>query len=322
MTRMVHLKKCLDKMIKLLEAYMDLVNTCMVDFIVKDMFTILPHNVQSELLSLSDLQLVTLTSLLFTEMNNSDIDINSNLVSVLSKLRECRMENLDIVSEISDDDLDNIKGLEYWDKIMAAKKTHEVDEMSKLVFQQVKKNNIQSLVDLGSGKAYLSQVLTSLYKVPVLAIDGKETNTKGAQNREKKLKSKWGGLATRAAERADGELASNRKTRTKTDYLRSNSDADSVYADLVTLTKFVETGSDIGDLVQEHLPATCDRVGIIGLHTCGDLAPSSLATFLESPSAVFLCNVGCCYNHLSDQGFPLSSHLKSSNFQVSFTSFH
>ena len=294
---------------------MDLVNTCMVDFIIKDMFTILSGEIQSELLSLSDCQLVTLPSLLFTEtMEKSDLDNNPYLVSVLTNLRECRMENLDVVKQTNADAMDDVNGLEYWDKIMAAKKTHEVDEMSKLVYQEVKKNNIQSLVDLGSGKAYLSQVMTSLYQVPVLAIDGKETNTKGAQEREKKLKSKWGGLATRAAERADGEVASNRKNRLKKD--NKNSNSENVNVDLVTITKFVETGSDIGDLVKEHLPSACDRVGIIGLHTCGDLAPSSLATFLESPSAVILCNVGCCYNHLSALGFPLSSHLKSSNFQV------
>ena len=61
---------------------------------------------------------------------------------------------------------------------------------------------------------------------------------------------------------------------------------------------------------------SCERVGVIGLHTCGDLAPSSLNTFLQSPGAALLCNVGCCYNHLTSEGFPLSQHVRDSGYQV------
>ena len=85
---------------------------------------------------------------------------------------------------------------------------------------------------------------------------------------------------------------------------------------LVTLTKYVETGSDIGQLVEAEMGGKCERLGIMGLHTCGDLAPSSINTFLQCPRAVMLCNVGCCYNHLSDKGFPMSDHLRSSRYQV------
>ena len=60
MTTVAHLEECLTKMTELLETQMNLVNTCMVDFIVKDMFSILSHYIQSELLSLTDDQLVSL----------------------------------------------------------------------------------------------------------------------------------------------------------------------------------------------------------------------------------------------------------------------
>ena len=209
------LKQCLDSMTRVLGSHMDLVNTCMVEFIVSDMFSLVPDKTRAELLSLSDDQLTSLPSLLFQECSDSAdwfMDTCPELWSVLASLRENRMESLGIVSDYK---IDSAEGLQHWDKIMAEKKTHEVERMSALVHHLVKQHDISCLVDLGSGKAYLSQVINSLYHIPVLAIDGKETNTQGARRREEKLQTKWGGLATRAAERAAGEAPSNRRSRLK-----------------------------------------------------------------------------------------------------------
>ena len=324
--RQEHLRVCLDTMTKLLDTHMSLVNTCMVDFIVRDMFSIIPQQLQQELLELTGDELVTLPSLLFSSSAADSVSLTKypNLGAVIEELKQCRMENMNIATEHCEEEEVNgngIKGLEYWDKIMAEKKTHEVEKMSKVIYQQVKNCQLSCLVDLGSGKAYLSQIINSLYKIPVLAIDGKETNTQGAQIRERKLKSKWEGLQSRAAERAGGEAPSTRKSRQKNGGHKKPLPSDEKEhagddCNLVTITKFVETGSDVGGLVEEHLPGVSARVGVVGLHTCGNLAPSSLETFLQSPRAKFLCNVGCCYNHLTTTGFPMSSHLKSSNYKV------
>lgn len=59
----------------------------------------------------------------------------------------------------------------------------------------------------------------------------------------------------------------------------------------------------------------------MGLHTCGDLAPSMLRMFAAKAELLAVCGVGCCYNKLSEQfqpdapgpnafGFPLSQHLR------------
>lgn len=72
-------------------------------------------------------------------------------------------------------------------------------------------------------------------------------------------------------------------------------------------------------------------MGIIGLHTCGNLTPSSLKIFFASDSAKFICNVGCCYHALEEEfyanpylepgvvstsppGFPVSSLLQKKKF--------
>lgn len=69
---------------------------------------------------------------------------------------------------------------------------------------------------------------------------------------------------------------------------------------------------------------------MVGLHTCGDLAPSMLRIFQSNPSMHCLCNVGCCYHHVTEEfakkdewdrehsgvkmgssfGFPMSDYLR------------
>lgn len=44
------------------------------------------------------------------------------------------------------------------------------------------------------------------------------------------------------------------------------------------------------------------ELGLVGLHTCGNLASSSIRLFLSNPEVNFLCNVGCCY-HLIEEEF-------------------
>ena len=97
---------------------------------------------------------------------------------------------------------------------------------------------------------------------------------------------------------------------------RAADKSEPVPASLVTLTMFVEESSDLGQLVEQHLPGHSGRLGVVGLHTCGDLAPTSITTFLHTQRARLLCNVGCCYNHLTSRGFPLSNYLQLSKFKV------
>ena len=40
--------------------------------------------------------------------------------------------------------------------------------------------------------------------------------------------------------------------------------------------------------------------GIVGLHTCGDLACSALRAFATAPEARAVCVVGCCYHHITE----------------------
>ena len=41
---------------------------------------------------------------------------------------------------------------------------------------------------------------------------------------------------------------------------------------------------------------------LVGLHTCGDLAATTLRLFCELPSVRAVCVVGCCYHHITENG--------------------
>ena len=43
-----------------------------------------------------------------------------------------------------------------------------------------------------------------------------------------------------------------------------------------------------------------DKFVVVGLHTCGDLAPTILRLFAQSPEVVAVASVGCCYMKLTD----------------------
>lgn len=53
---------------------------------------------------------------------------------------------------------------------------------------------------------------------------------------------------------------------------------------------------------------------MVGLHTCGDLAASTLRMFVAKPELSAVCGVGCCYHLLSEefnpdgQGNPTHTH--------------
>lgn len=45
--------------------------------------------------------------------------------------------------------------------------------------------NVGTLVDLGSGKGYLSQAMTRFYGMDVMAVDAKKGNSEGAEKRRR-----------------------------------------------------------------------------------------------------------------------------------------
>ncbi|XP_020382547.2 methyltransferase-like protein 25 isoform X1 [Rhincodon typus] len=74
---------------------------------------------------------------------------------------------------------------------MSSKKSHEVELMSEVIVSFAKYCSIQQVIDIGSGKGYLSSYLSMQYGLNVYGIDSSSTNTSGANERNRKLKRYW-----------------------------------------------------------------------------------------------------------------------------------
>ncbi len=64
------------------------------------------------------------------------------------------------------------------------------------------------------------------------------------------------------------------------------------------MDKFLSQVSLSPPLAASGSPA--ERFVLMGLHTCGDLAPSMLRVFSESERVAGLASVGCCYMKMAD----------------------
>ncbi|XP_022093987.1 methyltransferase-like protein 25 isoform X2 [Acanthaster planci] len=102
------------------------------------------------------------------------------------------------------------------------------------------------------------------------------------------------------------------------------------------VTAFVEPSTTLTSMVSQNVEeAEQDKeipFMLVGLHTCGDLAPSTLRLFVHNDTARVLLNVGCCYQRLSEEfetegwtiletkpelcGFPMSHFLRSKGTKI------
>ena len=187
----------------------------------------------------------------------------------------------------------------------------------------------------------------------ILAIDSQEVNTKGANTWKNNLTKKWNTLELRAQERKDGKTASSRKQRFKAANAVKKEEGEAVIEKVIVdapndddlidkipelvneniklSTKFVSDETDLGEMIETEYTDYSQRMGMMGLHTCGNLASSSIKIFFATKTAKFICNVGCCYHGLEEEfyrnpylkadeksalspGFPMSTLLREKRF--------
>ncbi|KAM7113900.1 putative methyltransferase-like protein 25 isoform 3-T3 [Molossus nigricans] len=294
------------------------------------------------------------------------------------------------------------------DEFMNLKKSHEVQAMSALISSIADYCGIKQVIDLGSGKGYLSSYLSLKYGLNVYGIDSSNTNTHGAQERNRKLKKHWKVYHTRSKldvselalkmakekkmqdhteNKADMEGVrnnnpTNQEMMSTSDFLpdfsssvisnirkqmenlhvyshqeeklcfenafspidllpinaiepasstqiperkmseankeRKNASESSESNIYSPLTSFITADSELHDIIQD-----LEDCLMVGLHTCGDLAPNTLRIFTSNSAIKGVCSVGCCYHLLSEEfeephkdcteekwGFPMCHYLK------------
>uniref|UniRef100_A0A8D1S1F6 Methyltransferase domain-containing protein n=1 Tax=Sus scrofa TaxID=9823 RepID=A0A8D1S1F6_PIG len=272
------------------------------------------------------------------------------------------------------------------DEFMNLKKSHEVQAMSELISSVADYYGVKQIIDLGSGKGYLSSFLSLKYGLKVYGIDSSNTNTHGAEERNRKLKKHWrvyhrrskldvSALALQTAKErklqdeiecnayAEGvgnSSTANQEKMSTSDFLpdfsgsvisnirkqmenlhvhshreenlyfenafsvrdllpinaiestssqtpkrkmletnkerrkvTSKSNESNVYS---PLTSFITADSELHDIIKD-----LEDCLMVGLHTCGDLAPNTLRIFASKSEIKGVCSVGCCYHLLSEE---------------------
>uniref|UniRef100_A0A8C3WNU8 Methyltransferase like 25 n=1 Tax=Catagonus wagneri TaxID=51154 RepID=A0A8C3WNU8_9CETA len=293
------------------------------------------------------------------------------------------------------------------DEFMNLKKSHEVQAMSELISSVADYCGVKQIIDLGSGKGYLSSFLSLKYGLKVYGIDSSNTNTHGAEERNRKLKKHWRvyhrrskldvnvlGLQMARERKVQDEIKckadnegvcnsskANQEKMSTSDFLpdfsgsvisnirkqmenlhvhshqenlyfenafsirdllpvnaiestssqipkrkmsetnkerrkmTSKSSESNVYS---PLTSFITADSELHDIIKD-----LEDCLMVGLHTCGDLAPNTLRIFTSKSEIKGVCSVGCCYHLLSEEfenphkectqekwGFPMCHYLK------------
>uniref|UniRef100_A0A147B582 Methyltransferase 25-like protein n=1 Tax=Fundulus heteroclitus TaxID=8078 RepID=A0A147B582_FUNHE len=309
---------------------------------------------------------------------------------LLRSLRGSESESAEIANELEPDEF------------MNAKKSHEVQCMSKVVAHLARHCGVKQVIDVGSGKGYLSSFLSLQYGLQVFGIDSSSTNTHGAQERNRKLKKfsrayqkhAWtkreapssfleataevkpelnqdrdalAGSEPQQEERVSvnaspvspagetqselnsgaeelflsalsadviqpssprvppGQLSAEERERRKRENLEKKARARGEGADglFSPLTSYVTAETELRELITE-----LEEAIMVGLHTCGDLAASTLRMFVAKPELSAVCGVGCCYHLLSEDfnpdgqekpsqaacGFPLSQYLRDQSW--------
>ena len=188
---LVKCEKALGQLAEFLKNHHPIFNVCMVDFITKDIFQhVLNFDIGENLLQLSDTDLLRLP----TRMINNNVDEESNITNgldaLIQEMSAMTLEGLHVTTSkeqlLLSSSYDTI--LSHFDQFMSQKKMHEVLMMSETVSEVCRLQNITCLVDVGSGKAYLSQVMAAMQKeMAILAIDAQSGNLKGAQKRSANL---------------------------------------------------------------------------------------------------------------------------------------
>ncbi|KAI0350340.1 hypothetical protein OH77DRAFT_1463847 [Trametes cingulata] len=228
---------------------------------------------------------------------------------------------------------------------MSPKKAHEVAQMSELIGSILNLDpSIKHVVDVGAGQAYLSRVLRDRFGLHVLALDFSDVQTQGAAKRDAaNLKGKrpfneppQGASSAQLTDHATDLRAQCGDTKSKAHhgsltYVTAKINADTLRQatrDWVGSRRLAIDSSSPGRSFDDGCSTP---VLLVALHACGSLTPDILRAFTAArkeemsstcwkPQAAVI--VGCCYNMLRPEDFPLSRCMRSSRSTLTLTPNH
>ena len=243
-------------------------------------------------------------------------------------------------------------------RFMNPKKVYEVDEMSKFVSKLCKKLGIHTIVDIGSGKAYLSAQLSSAVfenLFNVIAIDSSANYVESSVKRLSLMKRRTTIFCIKkGAKLEESDMKEENMNEEEKKHLVVDQYGKLVYdpTKFQTFAQFIQSSTELNNLIKQKLNTDNEldeKFGLIGLHSCGNLSNSIINLFLSNKEKTaignedksrLLCNVACCYNLLNEKyatdlesfidvkktnvkiddssKFPMSDYLNEKKYAINF----
>ncbi|GAV74887.1 Methyltransf_32 domain-containing protein [Cephalotus follicularis] len=210
---------------------------------------------------------------------------------------------------------------------MSLKKKHEVEVLSAVVNSIANSVKADTIVDVGAGQGYLSQVLSFQYQHSVVAIDANDHHGRVTDARAERIKKHY---AAQMRKLGSGKKCLNvPKTITcnvmSIDTLKSLTNMSNKAAELLK-PNFPSDEEHDERRLESSCNADCETSLVLaGLHACGDLSVTMLRTFVECKDVKAVVSIGCCYHLLSEEGsgvigsqcgFPMSCGVKNTGISL------
>ncbi|XP_064487777.1 probable methyltransferase-like protein 25 isoform X2 [Ornithodoros turicata] len=299
---LVQMHNALSELAEFLTSHAQFLNAHMVAFLTASHWDVhVPKGVAEDLVQLPEECLRFLGTKGFFELPYVKEGMAPSLTKLIRELGSNTLQSLKVSTTVEKvlSDWVNTTDTSPPDLWMSKKKSHEVSVMSHFVAELSHRHNISHVVDIGSGKGYLSTNLSCLHQLNVVGIECEGLNNHNAEERKKKM--------MRHAK---------------------NVVKDGVYkedAKFCALTARIDHKFELNEALTQCFKQKVSDVLLCGLHTCGDLASSALRLFVQCSGVKCLCLVGCCYNLITEEneatqndcvtqkfGFPLSTYLRNS----------
>ena len=308
------IKQQIENLLKFLEPFLGFANCHMVDFFTNSCYkNFVPSDIQREINEIGEANLVNL--LFRDELDGAPSlkTFSENSVKFTLKNTEVCLGVDTLITALQDWGCDNFDKFKL-EMFMTAKKSHEVEVLSAVAASISEVSKTSHVVDLGDGKGYLSSMLALHNKIAVLGVDASNINTCGAIKRVNKLSKVWNNIPNAPHK----------------SYPKKNQNSETMNVNLYKqVTQFVDEDFDLESLIVENFETTPLplQLGLVGLHTCGNLAPNSLKIFVKNNDVKTVCNVGCCYHLITERfdesndcdrdiGFPMSDFLTKKRLSI------
>ncbi|XP_077514618.1 methyltransferase-like protein 25B [Amblyomma americanum] len=190
-------------------------------------------------------------------------------------------------------------------KHVKLKKQHEITRLAMVVELLAQKCGCLHVLDVGSGQGHLARLLALDKRLRVATVDLVGSHLASAQHFDRQAV-----LHVQKKKAAGGESKTAEPLGDPPQHVELEVSMTTTPAELEQVAKRA-WGTEVAD-VQNFI--------FVGLHTCGDLGPSMIQLFADSPAARGLISVGCCYMKLNEsryeeanlkQAYPMSDHVRA-----------